>query len=273
MFLWWERRAPDPMLPLALFHRRAFSVGNVYTLVTYAALGLVVFFLTLFLQGVGGYSALEAGLAVAPMSCILLLLASRVGHLASVHGARPFLVVGPLLFGCGALLMMRLGPDPSYVADVLPIPRALRARPVVLRRAADHDGGGRRGVGLRGHRVGRQQRRRPHRRHAATAVVGVLVASVYVTTLDVYAPDAPPGAVAAVDEVRDAPFRMPDTAGLPPEAARQAEQAVVLASEDAIDAVALVAAALLALASIVAGVGLRPRRARAPAARSQPVPD
>ena len=265
VFMWWERRTPDPMLPLDLFHRRAFSVGNVYTLVTYAALGLVVFFLTLFLQGVGGYSALEAGLAVAPMSCILLLLASRVGHLASVHGARPFLVVGPLLFGCGALLMLRLGPDPTYVTDVLPIPVlcglglscfvAPLTTTVVVGVESAYAGIAS-GVNNAVARIAGM---------LATAVVGVLVASVYITTLDAHAPDAPPAAVAAVDAVRDAPFRMPDTAGLPPEAAAQAEQAAVIASEDAIDAVALVAAALLALGSIVAGVGLRPRRARAPA--------
>ena len=57
---------------------------------------------------------------------------------------------------------------------------------------------------------------------------------------------------------------MPDTEGLPPAAAEQAEQAAILASDDAIDAVALVAGGLLALAAIVAAVGLRPRRARAP---------
>jgi hypothetical protein len=105
----------------------------------------------------------------------------------------------------------------------------------------------------------------------STAVVGVLVAAVYTATLDAQAPPAPPAAVAAVDDVRDAPFRMPDTAGLPPAAAEEAEQAVVAASDDAIDAVALVAAGLLALAALVAAIGLRPRTGQVQEARRQPV--
>ena len=47
--------------PLGLFRRRAFTVGNVYTFATYAALGLVIFFLTLFLQGVAGYARSRPG--------------------------------------------------------------------------------------------------------------------------------------------------------------------------------------------------------------------
>ncbi len=97
------------------------------------------------------------------------------------------------------------------------------------------------------------------------------MAAVYTTTLDAHAPDTPPAAVAAVDDVRDAPFRLPDTAGLPPDAAEQAEQAAVLASDDAIDAVAVVAAGLLALGALVAAIGLRPRPAEAPEARPQPL--
>ena len=271
VFVWWERRAEDPMLPLGLFRRRAFSVGNAYTLATYAALSLVVFFITLFLQGVGGYSALEAGLAIAPMSCIMLVLASRIGNVAIARGVRPFLVVGPLLFGCGALLMLRLGPDPSYVTDVLPIAVlcglglscfvAPLTTTVVVGAEAAYAGIAS-GVNNAVARIAGM---------LATAVVGVLVAAVYTTTLDVHAPDAPPAAVAAVDEVRDAPFRLPDTTGLPPDAAEQAEQAAVLASDDALDAVALVAAGLLAVGALVAAIGLRPRPSDAPEARRHPL--
>jgi len=60
-FLVWETRTDHPMLPLALFRRRNFAIGNVETFSMYAGLGLLFFFLVLYLQQVAGYSALEAG--------------------------------------------------------------------------------------------------------------------------------------------------------------------------------------------------------------------
>src|SRR5215210_9045921 len=66
-FLAWERRAPAPMLPLDLFKRRNFAIGNVETFAMYAGLGLLFFFLVLFLQQVAGYSAVEAGTTTLPI--------------------------------------------------------------------------------------------------------------------------------------------------------------------------------------------------------------
>ena len=56
LFTLQERRAPDPMLPIALFRERNFAVGNAATLTMYAGLGAATFFLPLFLQQVAGYS-------------------------------------------------------------------------------------------------------------------------------------------------------------------------------------------------------------------------
>ena len=64
-FVAYERRAPDPMLPPAIFRSRNFAVGNVVTFVVYAGLGAATFFIALFLQQVAGYSAFEAGLVAA----------------------------------------------------------------------------------------------------------------------------------------------------------------------------------------------------------------
>ena len=54
VFLWWERRAPHPMLPLRLFARRNFSFANVETLTVYAGLSTLTFFLVLYLQQIAG---------------------------------------------------------------------------------------------------------------------------------------------------------------------------------------------------------------------------
>ncbi len=62
-FLAAEKRGTHPMMPLGLFRDRTFSAANAMTLLVYAALGAVLFFLVLQLQTVSGYGALEAGIA------------------------------------------------------------------------------------------------------------------------------------------------------------------------------------------------------------------
>jgi MFS family permease len=71
LFLAWERRRRDPMLPLGLFGRGNFAWGNVETFAMYAGLGVMFFLLVLFLQQVAGYSALEAGLATLPTTLVM----------------------------------------------------------------------------------------------------------------------------------------------------------------------------------------------------------
>ena len=115
-----ERREREPMLDLGVFADRTFSAANVLTLLMYAALGSVLFFVTLQLQTVGGYSALAAGVSTLPMTLCMLLLASRGGALAARIGPRIPLTVGPLVLATGVLLLLRVGPDVSYAADVLP---------------------------------------------------------------------------------------------------------------------------------------------------------
>ena len=68
LFIAHEARTPHPMLPLGLFRRRNFAVGNLETLLMYGGLSAVIFFLVLFLQQVAGYDALQAGLAHAARS-------------------------------------------------------------------------------------------------------------------------------------------------------------------------------------------------------------
>ena len=119
-FLLYEARASHPMLPLSLFRRRNFSVANAETLLVYAGLGLLFFFLVLFLQQVAGYSALEAGTSALPVTILMFLLSKRFGALADRYGPRFFMAVGPLVAGVGMALLLRLGPDVDYLTDLLP---------------------------------------------------------------------------------------------------------------------------------------------------------
>src|SRR5829696_4357681 len=100
-FIVWEARTPHPMLPLSLFRRRNFAVGNIETFSMYAGLGLLFFFLVLFLQQVAGYSALEAGTTTIPVTLVMFLLSARFGALADRYGPRFFMGVGPLVAAAG----------------------------------------------------------------------------------------------------------------------------------------------------------------------------
>ena len=115
-----ESRSTHPMMPLELFTEHTFSAANLMTFLVYAALGAVSFFLTLQLQTVSGYSALEAGVASLPIILCLLFLASSGGRLATRIGPRIPMTFGPVIMGVGTLMLLSVGRDPSYWIDVLP---------------------------------------------------------------------------------------------------------------------------------------------------------
>src|SRR5215218_10146683 len=92
-FLVWESRAPAPMLPLRLFRRHNFAAGNIETFAMYGGLGLLFFFLVLYLQQVAGFSALEAGLSGLPVTIVMFFLSARFGSLADRFGPRFFMGV------------------------------------------------------------------------------------------------------------------------------------------------------------------------------------
>ena len=108
-FLAWERRAPQPMLPLRLFRRRNFSFANLETLAVYAGLSTLTFFLVLFLQQIAGYTALRSGLALLPITVVMFFLSPRVGRLSMRLGPRFFMGVGPLIAAVALLPTIRFG--------------------------------------------------------------------------------------------------------------------------------------------------------------------
>lgn len=119
-FLVNEQRASHPMLPLSIFASRQFSAANGVTFLVYAALGAVFFLLAVQLQVVSGFSPLETGMALLPITVVMLLLSARAGQLAQRIGPRLQMTLGPVICAGGVLLMRRIGPDADYVTDVLP---------------------------------------------------------------------------------------------------------------------------------------------------------
>jgi EmrB/QacA subfamily drug resistance transporter len=115
-----EARARAPMLPLSLFRERNFTVGNVATLTAYLGLGGVIFLLPVFLQEVSGYSPVQAGLALLPVTLLMILLSRRFGALADRIGSRVLISLGALVAAGGLLLLARVDRRADYLSEVLP---------------------------------------------------------------------------------------------------------------------------------------------------------
>jgi EmrB/QacA subfamily drug resistance transporter len=113
-------RGVPPMLPLNVFASRQFTAVNIVTFVIYGALGGTIFLLVLQLQVVSGYSPLDAGISLLPLTLLMLALSSRAGALAQRIGPRWLMTGGCLLCCAGLLLATRIGQDANYLADVLP---------------------------------------------------------------------------------------------------------------------------------------------------------
>lgn len=120
LFVWWEYRRKDPMLPLALFKSHNFSAANISTFAMYGALGGFFFILTIHLQTVLHYTSIEAGLSALPVTVMMILLSGRIGGLSGKFGPRWFMTTGPILAGLGILMLLPLQEGSSYWWNILP---------------------------------------------------------------------------------------------------------------------------------------------------------
>jgi EmrB/QacA subfamily drug resistance transporter len=119
-FVVYELRTPLPMLPLRLFRLRNFSVTNVETLAVYGGLSALTTFLTLYLIEFAGFTALQAGVSLLPVTIVMFFLSPRTGRLSMQYGPRLFMALGPIIAGLSVLAYTRLPRDLSYWVDILP---------------------------------------------------------------------------------------------------------------------------------------------------------
>lgn len=262
-FIAWEARAPAPMLPLGLFRRRNFAIGNVETFSMYGGLGLVFFFLVLYLQQVAGYNALEAGTASIPVTIVMFALSSRFGALADRYGPRFFMGVGPLVAAAGIMLLTRLGTNVDYLTDLLPamlifgVGLSLTVAPLtatVLADADESNAGVASGVNNAIARVAGL---------VAIAAVGAVVATQFGSALESNLGPAAqrPKVAAAVEEARKQPLSDVSVSGVPPPVERRVDAAAQEASIEAFHFGMWIAVALVALGGVLGLIGIvNPRR-------------
>jgi EmrB/QacA subfamily drug resistance transporter len=113
-FLTWELRAPEPMLDIRLFRNPRFSgASGAITLVFFAMFG-TIFFLTQYLQGVLGYTALEAGVRVTPIAVGLILGGPISAKLAARIGTKVVVASGLTLVAAGLTIVTQFQVDSSY---------------------------------------------------------------------------------------------------------------------------------------------------------------
>ncbi len=109
-----ERRAADPMLPLNLFRNRTFSAAvAVAGLAFFGTLSMLVF-LSLFLQNVQGYSAVETGLRFLPLEGSIVVVAPLAGRVSGRIGSRWLMTGGMAMAGLALILLGRVQPETEY---------------------------------------------------------------------------------------------------------------------------------------------------------------
>ena len=119
LFVAWERRTNDAMLPLHMFRSRAFAAANAVSLLMYFGMFGSIFLLSQFFQVVQGFNPFEAGLRVLPWTAMPAFVAPIAGLLAGRIGSRPILVPGLALMAVGlAWLASVVSPTVAYTALV-----------------------------------------------------------------------------------------------------------------------------------------------------------
>jgi EmrB/QacA subfamily drug resistance transporter len=114
-FLVWERRTPEPLLPLKLFRIPTFASGALVVFAAFFSMFGTIFFASLYFQVVRGYSAFQAGLRMLPFTAMVTVIAPQAGRYAQRHGSRRPLTFGLLTAGVGLIMLSRANVDTPYL--------------------------------------------------------------------------------------------------------------------------------------------------------------
>ena len=121
-FLWNEhRRGSRAMMPLGLFEGRCFSGLNLLTFLLYGAFGAAMLLIPYVLITSGGYSPVQAGLAMLPLPVLMTSLSPWMGSFAARTGPRIPLTIGPLVVAAGMVLSILASSDGGYWTGIFPM--------------------------------------------------------------------------------------------------------------------------------------------------------
>jgi EmrB/QacA subfamily drug resistance transporter len=109
-----ESHQRAPMLPLELFRNRTYTGANTVILLVALAMFGVFFFVSLYMQNILGYSAVQAGAAFLPMTLLIILVAPIAGRMTDRIGSRAFMTGGMILIAIQLLYFSRLGSDADF---------------------------------------------------------------------------------------------------------------------------------------------------------------
>jgi EmrB/QacA subfamily drug resistance transporter len=119
LFVYWETRAPEPLMPLHLFSSRSRSGAYAVMLAIGTSIFAMFYFLTLFMQDVLGFSALKTGVAYLPFAVAIMIVATVTARTVTRIGPRAPIMVGTLLGAGGLFWMSQVTPHSTYGGSVI----------------------------------------------------------------------------------------------------------------------------------------------------------
>ena len=115
-----ELRAKNPLAPLSIFRINGLGFSNLTQLIAFAGFLAVFFYLTLYMQNVLGYSAIQTGAAYLPLCFAVGIAAGISSQLLGRVGTRPVIVVGAVIAAGGMYWLSRIPVHGSFLSDLLP---------------------------------------------------------------------------------------------------------------------------------------------------------
>ncbi|MGB0096410.1 MAG: MFS transporter [Solirubrobacteraceae bacterium] len=115
-----EQRTKNPLAPPSIFRINGLGFADATQLIAFAGFLALFFFLTLYMQNVLGYSAIQTGAAYLPLTFAIGIAAGISSQLLSRIGTRPVIVTGALIAAGGMYWLSRIPIHASYLTDLLP---------------------------------------------------------------------------------------------------------------------------------------------------------
>lgn len=109
-----ETRVANPLIPMRIFRDRSVTIGSIAVLLNFFALFGVLFFISLYLQSVHGYSAVGAGVRTLPLTLLFVVSSPLSGALTGRFGPRVPIMLGLLAVGISMVALLALDSESSY---------------------------------------------------------------------------------------------------------------------------------------------------------------